>query len=301
MANVLQALMMGIAGGAQGYTENRRYKQERADRESEQAFERQMRENQFKQQLVQAKNQRDYQQTMLDLTAKSGAQRAATDEAELALRNRQEENQKHDRGIAAVLDQAKLSGYIPASPDAELAAQQFGGTVRPIAEVLEAARTQANSTRRNVDIPGQGTVVYGYNPNDSSTASMYNARSDELRGFIDGMTHAGEQAKNAILHQYRADDPLFPLDETTRAKINMMAEQKAQQAADRYADNVYNTKGLDINGKHKRRPGGTTPPTEPNKGPTDWRAKYGVGDSPPSPGSAGATPGSAVPYESFFK
>lgn len=290
MANVLEAIMKGIQGGAGAYQENRRYKQERADRDEQTAFERNFRENQFKEQLRSEKANRDYQASQLALQAKSGERAAASDEANRTQRQTEFEGQQHDRGIASILDQAKLEGYVPANPEAELAAQKFGGTVRPIHEVMEGARTQANITRRNVDIPRQGTAIYGYNPNDSNQSSMYNAQSDELQGYINGMAVRGEQAANAILHQYKADDPIFPLDEQTRAQVNAHAQAAAQEARDRYADVVWHAKQIDLNGKHKGGQNTTPPPAGPQ---IDPRYQRLMGrDLAPSDGSAAPSPSS---------
>lgn len=303
MANgTIAAILQGLGRGASALQEQRRYEKAREDEDRDKALARAFQERQFKAQLASEKMNRYLQQAQLDL--QSGAQKNAANQnaQENALKERGLAQQDYNTRSSALLDQAKESGYIPSPSElnANVAAGQLGlNPIRPLTEILEAARNRANIQQRNVDLPEGGTVVY--NPsNMTGRASMYNAQSDALQGYLRDHAIRMEQARNAVLHQYKADDPIFPLDEATRARVNALAEAEAQKAGDAFADNVYRTAGIDVNGKHKR--GLTPPPAAPAAAP-DWRSKYGAGLTP-SGGSPAASPPSqagGVPYQSFFK
>lgn len=299
MANtVLRALMGGIAGGAQGYIQQRQREQDDADK----AYERQFRERQFKQQIVDSKASRYLQEAQLAMEAQGQKRLSEQDQREQDWHQQQLSQADTTQRRSDLLEQGKLSGFIP-SPDAlnaGVAAGKLGlNTPGPIEEVLSAARARSMASRQNVDIPGQGTVVYGYNPNDSQRASMYNSDNDERTQYLTEYAKLKLSASNAVHARYVKENPeLFSRDPAQTANIEAQANAEAQRAGDEYADVVWQATGgkYDLNGKHKPQPGGPKPKAK------DWRNKYDdVGDSPPSAGSPSASPASAGSNSQFDK
>lgn len=227
MSNVLAALFRGLGAGAGNLYTHRMQQQAIAREEAAAAL---ARADRLKFQDRSLANQdrefdanKEYRDRML------GLQRDVNETTRLG--NEQDFTLGQERNHQMALENLRQEGvarqFLPSNPEGELAARRFGGTIAPIAEVLDAARQQANSRRGPVDIPGFGTALYdgehmdgmsNYmgNFNRPSSGDSYSQRRVRLASVVD-------RAGKAVLDKYGLSRTL-DLDPQQRAEYD--AERK---------------------------------------------------------------------------
>lgn len=193
LSSVLHALGMG----ANSLYAHRQRKQEIAREEQDKAEERAYRDRSLRAQM-------EHQRA---LEALQQAQIAATENQTKANVQHWENADLTDRRTI-VTKQAEAAGFMPASPDTDIAADDLGfPRIRPIAEVMDAARAKANEQRYNVDIPGQGTVIYdpGHMAGMNSFMSNTN-RTPTAQPFSARLAKVQTEVKNAEA-TFKAENP----------------------------------------------------------------------------------------------
>lgn len=235
MSYVLAALFRGLGAGAGNLYDHRMRQQAIAREEAAQAL---ARADRLKfQDRTLANQDREFGANEAWRTRQAGIQDAQTELTRLG--NEQDfqlgQERNHQAALDNLLREGQIRQFVPSNPEGELAARRFGGTIAPIAEVLDAARQQANSRRGPVDVPGFGTALYnsdhmagmstymGNFNRPSSGGDSYSQRRVRLASVVD-------RAGKAVLDKYGLSRTL-DLDPQQRAQYDNARKQALESEA----------------------------------------------------------------------